>query len=182
MATLVFIRHAETDLNRAGIFAGRVDCNITPEGLEKAKHLLREDEKHFDAYYCSPLKRTHQTLQALVPGAVPIIDERIIEIDLGEWENQPKHLFDAEQVAAYRIGKFTPPGGESPAAVDARVCDFVVSLFRKYKGHEKILVVAHNGVMRAVKRNFVPAYHDIMSKNLGTIELTEANLNFYLQR
>ena len=57
MPILIFIRHAETDYNRAGIFAGRTDCNITNEGLEQSKRLLKDEEKDFDYIYCSPLKR-----------------------------------------------------------------------------------------------------------------------------
>ena len=45
MPRLTFVRHAETDFNRAGIFAGRTDCNITQEGFEQAKKLLKDDEK-----------------------------------------------------------------------------------------------------------------------------------------
>ena len=54
MPRLTFIRHAETDFNRAGIFEGRTDCNITQEGFEQAKKLLKDDEKDFDYIYCSP--------------------------------------------------------------------------------------------------------------------------------
>ena len=79
MPVLIFIRHAETDFNRDGIFAGRTDCNITKEGFEKAKELFIKDQKQFDYIYCSPLKRTKQTLEAIIPGSVPIVDERIIE-------------------------------------------------------------------------------------------------------
>ena len=40
MPKLIFVRHAETDFNRNGIFAGRTDCNITAEGFEQAKKLF----------------------------------------------------------------------------------------------------------------------------------------------
>ena len=66
MLNLMFIRHAETELNRAGIFAGRTDCSITQEGFEQARGVLRDDEKNFDYIYCSPLKRTKQTLDAIL--------------------------------------------------------------------------------------------------------------------
>ena len=85
MPILIFIRHAETEFNRDGIFAGRTDCNITKEGFEQAKKLFEEEQKHFDYIYCSPLRRTKQTLEAIIPGSVPIVDERITEISIGEW-------------------------------------------------------------------------------------------------
>ena len=47
MLNLMFIRHAETELNKESIFAGRTDCNITKEGFEQAKEVLKDDEKNF---------------------------------------------------------------------------------------------------------------------------------------
>ena len=182
MPRLTFVRHAETDFNRAGIFAGRTDCNITQEGFEQAKKLLKDDEKDFDYIYCSPLKRTKQTLEAIIPGSVPIVDERIIEISIGEWEGKKKDSFDKDLVALYRAGQYTPPGAETTSQVDKRVCDFVESLFDTYKNNEKILIVTHNGVMRSIKRNFVKDYSNIMSKNLGSIVLTEDDFEYYEQK
>ena len=182
MPRLTFIRHAESDFNRAGIFAGRTDCNITQEGFEQAKKLLQEDEKDFDYIYCSPLKRTKQTLEAIIPGIVPIVDERIIENSIGEWEGKKKDSFDKDLVALYRAGQYTPPGAETTSQVDKRVCDFVKSLFDTYKNDEKILIVTHNGVMRSIKRNFVKEYSNIMSKNLGSIVLTEDDFEYYEQK
>lgn len=182
MLNLMFIRHAETELNKEGIFAGRTDCNITKEGFEQAKEVLKDDEKNFDYIYCSPLKRTKQTLDAILPNSKPIIDERIIEISIGEWEGKKKETFDKNLVALYKAGQYTPPGAETTSQVDKRVCDFIESLFNKYKGNERILIVTHNGVMRSIKRNFVKSYEDIMSKNLGQIVLTDEDYKYYLER
>lgn len=182
MPRLTFVRHAETDYNRAGILAGRTDCNITKEGLEQAKELLKDDEKDFDYIYCSPLKRTKQTLEAIIPGSIPIIDERIIEISIGEWEGKKKDSFDKDLVALYRAGQYTPPGAETTSEVDKRVCDFIESLFNTYKNDEKILIVTHNGVMRSIKRNFVRDYINIMSKNLESIVLTDEDFEYYLKK
>lgn len=66
--------------------------------------------------------------------------------------------------------------------VDRGVCEFIKSLFDKYKNNERILIVTHNGVMRSIKRNFVKDYDDIMSKNLGHILLTDENYKYYLEK
>lgn len=88
MTKIVFIRHAESEYNRDGIWAGRADCNLTEKGNEAAKELGKSLNNNFDVIYCSPLKRTKQTLNAIFPEAKPIYDERITEILIGEWENQ----------------------------------------------------------------------------------------------
>lgn len=50
------------------------------------------------------------------------------------------------------------------------------------KHNERILIVTHNGVMRSIKRNFVRNYDNIMSKNLGSIVLTEEDYKYYLEK
>ncbi|MCI8353000.1 MAG: histidine phosphatase family protein [Clostridia bacterium] len=182
MLNLMFIRHAQTELNKEGIFAGRTDCSITKEAFEEAREVFRDIEKNFDYIYCSPLKRTKQTLDAILPNSMPIIDERIIEISIGEWEGKKKAAFDKNLLALYRAGQYTPPGAETTSQVDRRVCEFIESLFDKYKNNERILIITHNGVMRSIKRNFVKEYDDIMSKNLGHILLTDENYQYYLEK
>lgn len=181
MITLKFIRHAETTLNKSGIFCGRTNCDVTSEGLEKARNLLKDEEKYFDEIYISPLKRTKQTLDIIIPNSNPITDERIIEASLGEWEGKKKSSVNHDLLALYRVGKYTPPGAETPEDVDKRVCSFVESLFCKYHNDEKILIVTHNGVMKSIKRNFVKNYDSIMSRNLETITISDTEFVYYLQ-
>lgn len=57
---------------------------------------------------------------------------------------------------------------------------FVSELFDLFDDNTKILVVTHNGVMRSIKRNFVPNYENIMSSNLDSIVLNRDNYDYYL--
>lgn len=182
MNKIVFIRHAESEYNRDGIWAGRVDCSLTEKGIDSAKKLGRTLDNNFDAIYCSPLKRTKQTLEAIFPDAKPIYDERIIEISIGEWENKKKDLFDAHSIELFRKGLYIPPGAESHQDVDKRVCNFVEELFEKYKGNEKILVVTHAGIIRSIKRNFLESIQKLMPNNLETITLDNSNYEYYISR
>ena len=50
MPKLIFIRHAESEYNKAGIFVGRTDCNITKEGIEQAKKLWKEMKIEYNKY------------------------------------------------------------------------------------------------------------------------------------
>ncbi len=179
MINLTFIRHAETILNKSGVFCGRTDCDVTSEGLKNAISLL--NEKDFDFIYISPLKRTKQTLNVILPNSNYIIDERIIEASLGEWEGKIKSSVDPNLLTLYRVGKYTPLGAETPEDIDKRVCNFVESLFYKYQNNERILIVTHNGVMKSLKRNFIKDYGNIMSKNLETIIITDVEFKYYLQ-
>lgn len=179
---VIFIRHAESEYNRDGIWAGRADCSLTDKGIKAAQKLGETNDKDFDVIYCSPLKRTKQTLFAIFPEAKPIYDDRIIEISVGEWENTKKELYSNELRELFRKGLYTPPGGETHSDVDKRVCDFIEDVFEKFHGDEKILVVTHNGIMRAIKRNFMKKTNEIMSKNLGTLVLTEKDYRRYQEK
>lgn len=182
MPKLTFIRHAESEYNKAGIFVGRTDCNITQEGLEQAKNLLKEEDKQFNEIYCSPLKRAKQTLEAIIPNSNPIIDERIIEASIGEWTGKKKDEMNKDLVDLFRVRKYTPPGAETPKEVDKRVCNFVEDLFHKYQNDEKILIVTHNGVIKSIKRNFIKNYENIMSKNLEIVTIGEKEFEYYLEQ
>ena len=66
MKQILFLRHAETKLNEEGRFCGRIDIDITEEGRKQAEEMRKTfKDYHFDAIYCSPLKRTKQTLEAI---------------------------------------------------------------------------------------------------------------------
>lgn len=151
MATLTFLRHAETEFNRNGLFCGLSDCNISEKGSELAKN-LRNEFPEFDAYYCSPLKRTHQTLHAIFPNAHFTVDDRIIEICLGVWEGVPKISVDQNLRAKFKKGIYAPEKAESNKSVEKRALSFLASMAEKYTGEEKILVVTHNGFMRTLAK------------------------------
>ena len=181
MPKVVFMRHAKTTLNKEGKFAGRTDCDTIPEGLQKAKEDFEYKLEDFDYFYCSPLKRTKQTLEAVLPGAKPIVDERIIERYLGEWEDKLQKSLDDSIIEAYVKGQYNPPNSESYEAVRKRVCEFVEELFSKYSSEDRILVVSHAGVVRQVRDNFLPNAEKGIIKNSSTFTVTDKEFIAYLE-
>lgn len=147
--TITFLRHAETEFNKNGLFCGTSDCNITEEGSKLAKN-LRNEFPEFDFYYCSPLKRTQQTLQAIFPNVNFIVDKRIIEICLGVWEGVPKTSVNQELRSKFKKGIYAPEGAESNESVKRRASSFLAYIAKNYTNEEKILVVTHNGFMRTL--------------------------------
>lgn len=179
MIKILFIRHAESEYSRDGIYAGKVDCNLTSSGLESAKKFGKTLDNSFDAIYCSPLKRAKQTLNAIFPEAHPIYDERISATSIGIWENQKKSSLDKHLVELFRKGLYNPPGAETHSDVDKRVCSFVEELFEQYQNNEKILVITHNGILRSVERNFIKSEQKLISDTLRTIILDNSNYDWY---
>ena len=182
MISITFIRHAESEYNKMGLLSGRIDCNLTEKGIEDAKLLRGTLKNDFDIIYCSPLKRTKQTLNAIFPESEPIYDERIIESSFGIYEGKPKGALGKEKMELYKQGLYLAPGAESIKEIDERVCAFVEELFQKCQDHEKILVVTHNGILNSIKRNFIKDCDNMYSNNLGMVQLTEDNYEYYREK
>lgn len=95
--------------------------------------------------FSSPLKRARHLAEALDPEA--LFDERLREIDFGEWEGQPWNALDRHALDAWAadILHFIPPGGESVAGLQRRAIDFSATLHRS-----PVALVTHAGVIRAL--------------------------------
>ena len=93
----------------------------------------------------SPLRRARVLAQALDPCAS--IDERLSEIDFGEWEGRPWDDIDRTALDAWAadVLHFVPPRGESVAQLQARALDFAESL-----DLPAVALVAHAGILRAL--------------------------------
>lgn len=141
---LVFVRHAQTELND-GSFLGQ---GRDPEILAAPAPLSHT----FAKVFCSPFRRAQQTAQGLQPGAELHADPRLAEINYGEVEGLPIKQLAArhpELVAAWSRGEDAPfPGGENTAVVEKRLQEFITSV--RAETASPILVVTHNVVVRCV--------------------------------
>ena len=89
---ITFVRHGETAHNRDGRLQGRVDLELSDTGLDQAARVAaRFSDAKVDRIFTSPLRRALQTATAIaeVCGAEVEIDERLIELDYGEWDGRP---------------------------------------------------------------------------------------------
>ena len=74
------------------------------------------------------------------------VDDRLQELDFGDWEGQPWSTIprdDLDRWAADPLA-FAPPGGESGAALIARVLSFQTVL------SEDCVVVSHGGPLKVL--------------------------------
>lgn len=167
MKQIIFLRHAETNLNKEGRFCGRINIGITEEGRNQAEKMRRTlNQYSFNAIYCSPLERTKETLEAIFPNQKFIEDEGFSEIYLGDWEGLKKETVNQELRKAFQKGKYTPPNGEKHEVVEARVKKAIDRIFATYPDSSLILVCTSNGIMRTIKRMYKIKTENIMSENL----------------
>ena len=112
MRDLWLVRHGTTEWTVTGQHTGRTDIPLTPEGEERALALAPRLAGHeFAAVYSSPLQRARRTAElAGFPDAVP--DERLLEVDYGEYEGRTSAEI-AKERPAWSLWRDGAPGGES---------------------------------------------------------------------
>src|SRR5260370_27325268 len=89
---MVLARHGETEPNRVGQLLGRADPPLNERGLQQAAALAAflTHGPTPTALVTSPLVRARATADAISAATgVPLrVDERLLELDYGEWDEQ----------------------------------------------------------------------------------------------
>jgi broad specificity phosphatase PhoE len=162
---LIFVRHGESVGNAEGRMQGRRDYPLSDRGRTQARVAaawLAAQKVGWDAAYCSPLSRAHETgriLQSEAGLAAPEIDSELAELGAGSIEG----LTEAEIRAAHptflerkltELGDFAPFGGESYDDVQARAVRVVERLTARHReAASRVLVVGHGGMnFQLIKR------------------------------
>ena len=148
-AKILMIRHGPTAWNTHHIIQGRRDIELSPEGRARVAAWTIPSDFTDAQVFSSPLSRALETAKILMPQKVPIVDDRLIEMDWGQFEGKTldglraksPDMMAANEAKGYR---FQPPGGETPLSVSNRLHAFLLTL-----RHDSI-VVTHKGVMRAL--------------------------------
>ena len=146
---IAFVRHGETPPNRAGLLLGRGDVALTDHGRAQAKRLAEAlaglDVAHILA---SPLRRACDTAAPIAAacGQTVEVDERLVEIDYGEWEGRPFADLAPDVVERWRRdGGFVPPGGESLEVVADRIASFC----EEWLDERVVVAVSHVSPIKA---------------------------------
>lgn len=150
---IAFVRHGQTELNRGGRLQGRIDAPLSPLGIEQAAAVGRGFAAEPVArVFSSPLQRARDTAAALAgPHGLEVeVDERLIELDYGDWDGSKLADVPPESWAAWRTDpEFAPPGGETLAGVGARVAAFCTDVL----GDELVIAVSHVSPIKAAVCN-----------------------------
>ena len=158
MDSLLFIRHAETDL--AGKFCGHSDPPVNERGFHQIQEMLeRLKNDQIEFIYTSDLSRSRTTANAIAKefGLSPIVVPELREIGFGEWEALSwSEIESRNQDYARQWSDSYPdlpaPGGETFEGFRSRVLNTVNQLLSS-ASHGCAAVVTHAGVMRVVLRS-----------------------------
>lgn len=155
---VVLIRHGETNENRSRTLQGQDPRRgrLTAAGIEQAAAAGRAlAGQRIDRAFCSPLERAVLTLARVLEArpsddCVPLFfPPALREIDMGALHGKSRDDWLAAADAFGDRLHFTVEGGESWHAVQARVGCWFDEAVRPLVD-ERVLIVAHGGVIRGV--------------------------------
>lgn len=143
---LILVRH--TSVSAAGLCYGRHEVALAASFAGEAAVVRAALPAGCAAVYSSPAGRCVALARRLAPA--PVLDERLAELDFGDWEGRrwadiPRADLDAWGADFVAIA---PPGGESFAQLAARAYGFADEVAARHAG--PVLAVTHAGVIRAL--------------------------------
>jgi broad specificity phosphatase PhoE len=148
---LLLIRHAESSWNAARRWQGHGNPPLSDRGVEQARGLAIElAPEDIDVIVSSDLRRAVETAAILgeARGLRPLLDPRLRELDLGDWEGRTRD--EIERAAGDALRRFDggdldvrPGGGEN-----------LRELAAAHAGR-RLAVVTHLGVIRALSSGTV---------------------------
>nr|WP_320016360.1 histidine phosphatase family protein [uncultured Desulfobacter sp.] len=150
---LFILRHGQIEGHGTRRFIGCTDIPLDNTGREQARRWQAPFAAiRFKQVYTSALSRCRETAVLACPDSTPVIDRRLNEIDLGDWDGRDfEHIKtnypDLFEQRGRDIYGFRPPAGESFKDLFHRVSLF----FSELPLSSHTLLVTHAGVIRAMR-------------------------------
>ncbi len=166
MAHLYFTRHGQTIWNVENKICGATDIELTALGHQQAKELgrkLLEEGLVIDEILYSPLVRAAETARHIseITGIPRRMEIRLKEQNFGKYESTARDGKEFYQAKMNFINSYE--GGESMLKLCHRIYGLLDDI-RKEADHKTYLLVAHNGIARAVHSYFYDMTNEEFSK------------------
>ncbi len=148
----VLVRHTRTE-GKVGICYGRSDVPVTGNFHVEAREIESALPWSPRQIWSSPSERCRK-LARFLAGGLDLevrIDERLAELDFGDWEGKAWPGPHDAQARRWYDSPWTerPPNGEKAEELCARVAAFREELLASHSDH--VVIVTHAGVIRAWK-------------------------------
>lgn len=174
---IYIIRHGQTEWNITHKLQGKSNIPLNSEGIKQAQNAkLIFNNIDIDFIICSTLDRAKETARIInTDKNIPITyDERICERNYGKLEGVNLGDINIFEFMNYYIDKKVEDG-ESIKQFFKRIYSFLRELENKYKNNEKILLVTHGDVSRAINCYFngIPKNGNVQNLMIDNCEIKE---------
>jgi alpha-ribazole phosphatase len=158
---IYLIRHTTPKIDK-GICYGQSEIQLADSFNSELETMRSILPKTFDVLYSSPSMRCFQ-LAALLRAKKKFGDDRLLEMDFGDWEMKAWDTIDKNILDVWMKNYVTMrvPNGESFMDLHNRVCGFFHELLQK--NYQRVALVTHAGVIRCIvtkllKMSFTDAF------------------------
>ncbi len=156
-ATLLLVRHAESEWNRLARYAGQRDVPLSDRGKRQAQCVAeRLQRERLCAIYSSPLQRARETAEAIASRhrLKVTVDPRLSEIDHGLWQDLTVAQVQAQFPEEYALWHTAPhqlvmPQGECLSDVARRACVAEAEIVAKHSDGQ-VVICSHDAVLRVM--------------------------------
>ena len=163
MTRIIIMRHGESEKNIRDVWDNSPDAYpLTDMGIEQVRLTADElKQKGVDIILTSPVLRARQTAELVAEhiGAEVVIDERLTEIDSGQWDGKT-YAEVAESRDAYNAleghEQYTAPRGttgESWSAFNERIASCYNDILETYRG-KTVLCVGHFATLVYIQKQY----------------------------
>ncbi len=176
MKKLYFVRHGESEMNKAVIWTGSSDAPLTELGHKQAKETgkkIKQQGLAFDVIVSSPMIRAHHTAKHIAttndyPHEKIILNDKLVERNLGILEGN-KPLIDSTLYFIDESSIDQHEGVEPIGDVQKRADEILEYLHSL--PHDTILVVGHSAFGRALRRSINKEPIHIRGKSINNAEI-----------
>ena len=163
-SNVLIIRHGESEWNALGKWQGQANPPLTTKGQKQAEIAANKLDDTFNLIAASDLQRATETARIIAthqPNTDVSLHSELRERDAGPWEGLTRNEIELKHPGAIS-NRLWPDGYEH----DETVLQRVVPILHHFASlNEKVLVIAHGGLIRALDRSI--GAPDLPIPNLG---------------
>ncbi len=176
---ILFIRHAETQINVEGLMHKTGEpVGLTDFGKKQAESLVSACLEHKVEYvFSSPEERSTETAKIISKGVNKEVEilATLIERNWGDWEGQAwpdieKHIDKMNLEERYN---FVPPKGESWSQMEARLRAALAYITKK--NYKVVAIITHEGALRG----FMPILLNLPKEESFKYHFENAEVKFF---
>lgn len=191
---IMMVRHGETAWNAEGRFQGKTDTPLSLRGEQQAENTaLALRHQKIDAIYTSPLSRAMSTARKIAAfHDLPfIVDDRLTEIDFGEWDGHTHQEIARLWPEQYRKFMECPYHAEFPGEGSMengydRAHSFTQEIVEKYgESDQTVLLVGSSSILKlcifSLLQMDISMFEKIEIKNAAVTTLRRSASDFVLE-
>ncbi len=176
MGTLYFARHGQTVWNVENKICGATDIPLTELGHEQAIALGKQiaaEKLPVDEILYSPLMRASETARHISEETgIPMrMEPRLKEQNFGRFESTPRDGQEFRNAKTHFLDHYD--GGETMMQLCQRVYNLIDDI---RAGNQTYLLVAHNGISRAVHSYF----YDMSNEEFAAFGIRNCEVKAYI--